>query len=71
MKCITPVDAIINAVNPALLIGSEVDVAIHRKGLTLGEVVITTVGNLGVTYVIHTVGPVRNQGRKEKGWMNN
>lgn len=31
-----------------------------------GEAVITTAGNLDATYVIHTVGPVWNQGGKEK-----
>lgn len=32
----------------------------------IGEAVITTAGNLSATYVIHTVGPVWNQGGKEK-----
>lgn len=31
-----------------------------------GEAVITTAGNLPATYVIHTVGPVWNNGGKEK-----
>ncbi len=32
----------------------------------VGEAVITTAGNLPAQYVIHTVGPVWNQGGKEK-----
>ncbi|WP_109436657.1 O-acetyl-ADP-ribose deacetylase [Aquimarina sp. AU119] len=32
----------------------------------VGEAVITTAGNLPAHYVIHTVGPVWNQGGKEK-----
>ncbi|WP_108869184.1 O-acetyl-ADP-ribose deacetylase [Aquimarina aquimarini] len=32
----------------------------------VGEAVITTAGNLPAKYVIHTVGPVWNQGGKEK-----
>ncbi|WP_298544323.1 O-acetyl-ADP-ribose deacetylase [uncultured Aquimarina sp.] len=31
-----------------------------------GEAVITTAGNLSAKYVIHTVGPVWNQGGKDK-----
>ncbi|TPN88931.1 O-acetyl-ADP-ribose deacetylase [Aquimarina algicola] len=40
---------------------------INKQGkCNVGEAVITTAGNLPAKYVIHTVGPVWNQGGEEK-----
>ncbi|MCL6293714.1 O-acetyl-ADP-ribose deacetylase [Jejuia spongiicola] len=51
--------------------GSEIlkackDIRNKQGKCNVGEAVITTAGNLDARYVIHTVGPVWNQGGKEK-----
>ena len=69
------VDAIVNAANSRLAGGGGVDGAIHRaggskimkeckkySGCPTGTAVITTGGNLPAKYVIHTVGPVYQNG---------
>ncbi len=69
------VDAIVNAANKALAGGAGVDGAIHHAGgpsimeecrkigfCPEGQAVITSGGNLSASYVIHTVGPIYNQG---------
>lgn len=70
-------DAIVNAANSRLMGGAGVDGAIHsaggpsimaecRKigGCPTGQAVITTGGNLKARYVIHTVGPIYQDGTK-------
>jgi len=68
-------DALVNAANAALRPGGGVDGAIHRAGgpaieaecrrhggCPTGEARITTGGNLKAKFVIHTVGPVYQDG---------
>jgi O-acetyl-ADP-ribose deacetylase len=68
-------EAIVNAANEQLRVGGGVDGAINRAGgpriqeearrigyCPTGQAVITTGGNLKAKYVIHTVGPIYQNG---------
>ena len=68
-------DAIVNTANPRPIVGGGVDRAIHQAAgaellatrkeigdIATGEAAITPAFKLSATYVIHTVGPVWQDG---------
>jgi len=76
-------DAIVNAANTELALGSGVAGAINKKGgpviqqecnairgCLVGEAVVTSGGNLKAKYVIHAVGPRWGEGDEENKLRN-
>jgi O-acetyl-ADP-ribose deacetylase (regulator of RNase III) len=77
------VDAIVNAANDRLVLGSGVAGAIRRKGgpsiqaecdtiggCPVGQAAITTGGTLKAKYVIHAVGPRMGEGDEDQKLKN-
>lgn len=73
------VDAVVNTANPNPVIGSGVDSEIHKKAgpellaarrsigcIEFGDAVITPAFGLDAEYIIHTVGPVWEDGSHEE-----
>ncbi len=71
-------DALVNAANTSLILGSGVAGAIRRFGgpsiqaecsrlapIEVGEAVLTGAGNLKARHVIHAVGPVFGEGQED------
>ncbi|MCX7823562.1 MAG: macro domain-containing protein [Syntrophobacterales bacterium] len=76
-------DAIVNAANEDLILGSGVAGAIRKKGgpsiqeecnrigrINVGEAVVTGAGNLKAKYVIHAVGPRYGEGNEDEKLRN-
>ena len=76
------VDAIVNTANPRPVIGSGVDAAIHAKAgpmllaarkligiMNTGEARVTPGFKLPCKHVIHTVGPVWEDGGYGEAWL--
>ena len=76
------VDAIVNTANPRPAIGSGVDAAVHAKAgpmlltarkligiMNTGEVRVTPGFRLPCKHVIHTVGPVWEDGGHGEAWL--
>jgi len=76
------VDAIVNTANPRPVIGSGVDAAVHAKAgsmllaarkligvMNTGEARMTPGFRLPCKYVIHTVGPVWEDGGHGEAWL--
>lgn len=73
------VDAVVNTANPNPVIGSGVDAGIHKKAgpkllaarqkigsIAFGEVAITPAFDMDAKYVIHTVGPIWEDGNRQE-----
>ncbi len=73
------VDAIVNTANPNPVVGSGVDAGIHKRaghqllearkeigGIAMGDVAITPAYDLNAKYVIHTVGPMWEDGKHQE-----
>jgi len=73
------VDAVVNAANASLILGSGVAGAIKRLGgpsiqeecdklapIKVGEAVITAGGNLKARHVIHALGPIHGEGLEDE-----
>lgn len=76
------VDAVVNTANPRPVIGSGVDAAVHAKAgplllaarkligvMNTGEVRVTPGFRLPCKHVIHTVGPVWEDGGHGEAWL--
>ena len=76
------VDAIVNTANPKPVIGAGTDSMVHkaagpdllkaRQGIGdigVGQAAITSAYGLQAQYVIHTVGPVWQDGKRDEEWL--
>lgn len=60
------VDGAIHRAGGKTILEECIKIRNQQGGCKVGEAVVTTAGNLSATYIIHTVGPVWNGGKRQE-----